>query len=222
MLLLPQSLAFWFSRISASSGTAFGYIKIVRCHEIWKLLWSTTIWTLNDGGNVNSNALEPLWQRWERQPNTFATSQGTAFKTNRCCATKSASIRPGSRCVKMPWVGMNCKVSSRIFSSPCLEWSWFHSTWRPLDTLAPNRQVHGGHRSSQHLAALRDLWRWEKSLPRHGTLWRWRFGKVRAVAAVRVGWASFQNFIAFILQLIYHFKEHIRRANQEHLPKKKI
>lgn len=89
-------------------------------------------------------------------------------------------------------------------------------------TLAPNRQFHGGHRSSQHLAALRDLWRWEKSLPRHGTLWRWRFGKVRAVAAVRVGWASFQNFIAFILQLIYHFKEHIRRANQEHLPTKRF
>lgn len=133
MLLLPPSLAFSFSRISASSGTAFGYIKIVRCYEIWKLLWSTTIWTLKDGGNVNSNDIEPLWQRWERQPNTFATSQGTAFKTNRCCATKSASIRPRSRCVKMPWVGMICKVSSKDFSPLHVRVrSRFHSTWRPL------------------------------------------------------------------------------------------
>lgn len=172
------------------------------------------------------------WKCQQQCSRTFVATVGAATKhvcdesrdriQDEQMLRNEISIHKASRCVKMPWVGMNCKVSSRIFSSPCLEWSWFHSTWRPLDTLAPNRQVHGGHRSSQHLAALRDLWRWEKSLPRHGTLWRWRFGKVRAVAAVRVGWASFQNFIAFILQLIYHFKEHIRRANQEHLPKKKI
>ena len=103
--------------------------------------------------------------------------------------------------------GMDCIVSSCEFK----DHGFIQHVWL--------RQFHAGHRSSQHLAALRDIWRWEKSLPRHGTLWRWRFGKVRPLSFggdwMTEQWQNFsdkiiaESAIAFILQFITISKKNI-------------
>lgn len=169
MLLLPPSLVFLFTNLRK-------YWNRFCTNQNCKMLWDLEIVMIH---HLKAERWWKCQQQWYR---TFAhaASQGTAFKMNRCCATKSASIRLScsrfgmdmgcfngasceaeetmigvtdswkwiyqiARCTEFPldssslWLfkwkyfmeeagkpmrqnavgGMDCKVSSRIFSSPC-------------------------------------------------------------------------------------------------------